>query len=664
MCAYGDGACGFMGILDSSTCINHITVLSISAILTVFLLINLILRITKTNVPVRKVLGLSSPLHLLSTAFNGGLALAYLSLSAYMLIENFTKSYITYYAPHWWLSVLSLGFYQLLLCMFFTCRNRYLKICLVLPTIFAGFLCCSSIGYLLKGKKLNIDALLDILSLPGALLWIVCAFYIPRDEEEIINENLYKPLNTDISPVQLDEKLKVENLSTAGFFSIMSFWWLNPLMKKGYEKPLEEKDIPELGEIDRAGTQYTIFLDKLIHQKQKGKQNSSPSFFWTIVSCHKRDIFISGFFALLKVFTLSSGPMILNAFIKVSLGQEAFKYEGYVLAVGLFFAKCTESLSQRQWYFRSRRLGLQVRSLLSAAIYKKQQRLSNLAKLTHSSGEIMNYMTVGAYRIGEFPYWFHQTWTTSLQLCIALAILYKAVGLATISSMVVIILTVACNAPLANLQHKFQTRMMEAQDERLKAMSESLANMKVLKLYAWERHFWKVIEKLRQKEYVWIRAFQLRKAYNIFLFWTTPVLVSAATFLSCYLLGVPLEPSNVFTFVATLRLVQDPVRQIPDVIGVVIQAKVAFERVVKFLEAPELPTEKVRKEAFASVEELIVMESCDFSWDENLSRPTLRNVNLVVRSGEKVAICGEVGSGKSTLLAAVLGEVPKTCGMV
>ncbi|KAJ4809753.1 hypothetical protein LUZ62_022319 [Rhynchospora pubera] len=664
MRACANSACGLTEIFYSSTCLNHIIVLSISAIISVLLLINFFLRVSKANVPVRSLFRISSPLHQLSSILNGGLALFYLGLGTYMLIQNFTRS-ITYYPPHWWLAMLSLGLYQTVLSLFSTSRFRYLKFWSILPSIFAGFTCSSSIIYLMNEKKLTMDAILDILSLPGALLILICALHKSEDEEETTSGNLYKPLNFDNNSVPFDQKPNVTPLSAAGFFSVMSFWWLNPLMKKGYEMPLEEKDIPQLGEIDRAGTQYIIFLDKLNKRKEESNENSSsPSIFWTIVSCHKREILISGFFALLKILTLSAGPMILHEFIKVSSGQEAFKHEGSVLAVGLFFAKCTESLSQRQWFFRTRRLGLQVRSLLSAAIYKKQQRLSNFAKLTHSSGKIMNYLTVDAYRVGEFPYWFHQTWTTSLQLCIALVILYEAVGPATIASMVVIILMVGCNAPLAKLQHKFQTQLMKAQDERLKAMSESLANMKVLKLYAWEGHFQKAIEKLRQQESVWIKAFLMRKAYNIFLMWSSPVLVSAATFLACYLLRIPLDPSNVFTFVATLRLVQDPVRQIPDVIGNVIQAKVAFARIVKFLEAPELQSEKLKKEAFASVKKPIVMESCDFSWDENFSRPTVRNVDLKVKDGEKVAICGEVGSGKSTLLAAVLGEVPKTCGMI
>jgi ATP-binding cassette subfamily C (CFTR/MRP) protein 2 len=534
--------------------------------------------------------------------------------------------------------------------------------------LFAGIVCALSLFSAILSKEVSIKVALDMLSFPGAILLMFCTFkgYKYQASDEGVDESsLYTPLNGEASDVSKSDSVgPVTLFAKAGFFSRISFWWLNPLMKRGRERTLEDEDIPKLREADRAESCYLLFLEQLNKQKQ-AEPSSQPSILRTIIVCHWKEILKSGFFALLKILTLSAGPVLLNAFILVAEGKESFKYEGYVLAITLFISKCIESVSQRQWYFRSRLIGLKVRSLLTAAIYKKQLRLSNAAKLTHSGGEIMNYVTVDAYRIGEFPFWFHQTWTTSLQLCIALVILYRAVGLATFAALVVVVLTVLCNAPLAKLQHKFQSKLMVAQDERLRASSEALINMKVLKLYAWETHFKTVIENLRKVEYKWLSAVQSRKAYNGFLFWTSPVLVSAATFGACYFLKIPLHANNVFTFVATLRLVQDPVRSIPDIIGVVIQAKVAFERILKFLEAPELQSENVRRKTnMESVNDAILIKSANFSWEENSSKPTLKNINLEIRPGEKVAICGEVGSGKSTLLAAILGEVPTIQGTV
>ncbi|XP_051197537.1 ABC transporter C family member 10 [Lolium perenne] len=660
-------SCVLKDVFDSSTCINHLMVIGINVLLIIMLTLQLIVKIPKSRASMRQLVTLSSPLQLAAVVFNFCLGLVYLGLGLWMLLNMFSRdAYV--YLPHWWLLTLSQGFSLIFSGFAFSIRPLFLgasfiRFWSVALTIDGAFICCSSVVEIVVEKAITIKACLDLLSLPAAFLLLLHCIQCSHDEEgyQGTGNALYKPLNTGADSEMADSDNKVTPLAKAGFFSNMSFWWLNHLMKMGYEKPLEEKDVPLLQTTDRAHNQYLMFLEEL--NNKQSQSHDTPSILWTIVSCHKRAIFVSGFFALLKVLTLSTGPILLKAFINISLGKGTFKYEGFVLAATMFVGKCCESLSQRQWYFRTRRLGLQVRSLLSAAIYKKQQKLSNSAKMRHSSGEIMNYVTVDAYRIGEFPYWFHQTWTTTVQLCIALAILYNAVGAASASSLAVIIITVLANAPLAKLQHKFQSKLMEAQDVRLKAMSESLVHMKILKLYAWEAHFKKVIEGLREVEYKWLSAFLLRRAYNSFLFWSSPVLVSAATFLTCYLLKIPLDASNVFTTVATLRLVQDPVRSIPIVIAVFIQAKVAFTRISKFLDAPELNGE-LRKKYHVGTDNPITMNSCGFSWDETSSKPTLRNINLEVRAGEKIAICGEVGSGKSTLLAAVLGEVPKIEGVI
>lgn len=653
-------------LIDPSTCINHLLI-SCFDLLLLIMLLSVVIQKSSLK-PYQGLIHRQrySNLQLVSAITNSALGLVHLFFGIWILEEKLRKNKTALPLDLWllefiqgltWLLVglsLSLKFKQL--------PRTWLKLFSVLIFLVSGLNCGLSLFYAINSIQLSLKVALDVLSFPGAILLLLCT-YKYKDTDREIDESLYTPLNGESN--KNDSVSHVTLFAKAGFFSRMSFQWLNPLMKSGKEKTLEDEDVPKLREEDRAESCYSLFLDQLNKQKKKDP-SSQPSVLLTLFLCHWREILISGFFALLKVLALSSGPMLLNSFILVAEGHESFKYEGFVLAVVLFFIKIIESLSQRQWYFRSRLVGLKVRSLLTAAVYKKQLRLSNSARLVHSSGEIMNYVTVDAYRIGEFPYWFHQTWTTSFQLCISLVILFNAVGLATIASLVVIVITVLCNTPLAKLQHKFQSKLMVAQDERLKATSEALVNMKVLKLYAWETSFKNSIERLRNEEMKWLSAVQLRKAYNTFLFWSSPVLVSAASFGACYFLNVPLHANNVFTFVATLRLVQDPIRTIPDVIGVVIQAKVAFARILKFLEAAELQSENVRKKGSdGNMKGSISIKSADFAWeDNNVSKPTLRNINLEVRSGQKVAICGEVGSGKSTLLAAILREVPNTQGKV
>ncbi|KAM4087722.1 hypothetical protein ACB094_07G016900 [Castanea mollissima] len=668
-CSYG-----FLSIIDPNTCINNCLVISVNFL---FLLMFVYLVLFRSFLR-KKIEPLQSkrfsPILIFSAIFNGGLGLAYLGSGFWICYKELSATG-TILPLHGWLVMLFQGFTWLMLDFTVIIDSLRLqhtttaKLFSIVALMYAGFLFLSSLWVIIVENMATMEMILDILSLPGAILLLLCVFR----GHKLVETDPYFSYDTSYAPLQSeDDNAKGENyfhenvtpFAKARFLSTMTFWWLNPLMKQGKEKILEESGIPQLRQEDQAQTCYLMFKGQLHKQKQKATYES-PSMFSVIFSCHKREIIISGFFALIKVLTVSTGPLFLKAFIEIADGKEAFKYEGYALAGGLFMAKCLESFSERQWFFRTRLIGLQVRSSLSAAVYQKQLQLSNAAKVTHSPGQIMNYVTVDAYRIGEFPYWFHQIWSTIIQLCIALSIVYYAMGLATGGALIVIILTVIATSPLAKLQHKYQTKLMVAQDKRLKAITEALANMKVLKLYAWEKHFKKAIEVLRKEESKWILPVLSQKGHYVSLFWSSQILVSTATFWSCYFLGIPLSTSNVFMFLSSLRIVQEPIRMIPDVAGVFIEAKVSLTRIVKFLEAPELENRNTRQKCNGKEQEhSIFMRASEISWETDSENFILRNINLFVKPGENVAICGEVGSGKSTLLAAILGEVPNIKGMV
>ncbi|XP_061990937.1 ABC transporter C family member 3-like [Rosa rugosa] len=450
--------------------------------------------------------------------------------------------------------------------------------------------------------------------------------------------------------------------SNAGIFSILTFSWMSPLIAVGNKKTLDLEDVPELDKGDSVVGSFPVFRNKLESERGALSRVTTLHLVKALIFSAWREILLTAFFVLLYTMASYVGPYLIDTFVQYLYGRREFEYEGYALVSAFLVAKLVECLSQRHWFFRAQQIGVRIRAVLVTVIYNKGLTLSCQSKQCHTSGEIINFMTVDAERVGDFTWYMHDPWMVVLQVALALLILYKNLGLAVIATLVATIVVMLANVPLGKLQEKFQDKLMESKDRRMKATSEILRNMRILKLQAWEMKFLSKIIDLRKTETGWLRKFVYTSAMTTFVFWGAPTFVSVVTFLACMLLGIPLESGKILSALATFRILQEPIYSLPDTISMIAQTKVSLDRIASFLSLDELKPDVIENLPRGSSDTAIEILDANFSWELSSPNPTLKDINLKVIHGMKVAVCGTVGSGKSSLLSCILGEVPKISG--
>ena len=523
-------------------------------------------------------------------------------------------------------------------------------------------------------SSVNIEILLknhvietfDIVQWLVHFLLLYCAFKnLGRIGNNRVQECLSEPLLA-----QKNETAQTE-LGHATFLSKLIFSWVNSLLSLGYSQPLALQDIPSLVSEDEANMAYQKFVhawESLV--RERTKNNTKSLVLWSIVRTYLEENILIAFYALIRTIAVVVSPLILYAFVNYSNRTEEDLKQGLSIVGFLVVTKIFESLSQRHWFFNSRRSGMKMRSALMVAVYQKQVRLSSSARTRHSVGEIVNYIAVDAYRMGEFPWWFHITWTSALQLVLSIGVLFIVVGIGALPGLVPLLICGLFNVPFARILQNCQSQFMIAQDERLRTTSEILNSMKIIKLQSWEEKFKNLVESLRNKEFIWLSKAQILKASGSFLYWISPTMVSAVVFLACSVTkSAPLNAETIFTVLATLRNMGEPVRTIPEALSNMIQAKVSFDRLNNFLLDEDLNNNESEKNLNQCSVNALQIQDGNFIWDheKNLNQCSvnaLTDVNLEIKWRQKIAVCGPVGSGKSSLLYAILGEIPKISGSV
>lgn len=148
-----------------------------------------------------------------------------------------------------------------------------------------------------------------------------------------------------------------------------------------------------------------------------------------------------------------------------------------------------------------------------------------------------------------------------------------------------------------------------------------------------------------------------------FTTWSTPSLVSVVTFTTCIFVGEKLIVGMVFPTKSIFKILQEPIRNFPQALISITQAMVSLDRLNRYMTNKELDPEAVEMLS-PNKEIFVVVENSTFFWDEEVSKSTLQNINLEVRSGSLVEIIGTVGSGNSSSLSSILGDEQKLSSVV
>jgi len=381
-----------------------------------------------------------------------------------------------------------------------------------------------------------------------------------------------------------------------------------------------------------------------------------------------------------------------------------------------------QSVVLHQYFHRSYRTGMRLKSSIITVVYQKALRIkpgqTNLGskqdkKKTKeeekkeeetkgegakeepkeekaSTGEIVNLMSVDAQRLQDLMSYFAILGSAPYQIVVSLVFLWFQVGPSVFVGVAIMIFMVPISGMVARQVKKYQRQLMKVKDERIKVTNEVFTGMSIIKLYAWENSFKRKVDDIRGEELKLLYKYKLVNCVSRVMWTIVPVLVSLGTFTTYVLLGNELTAAKAFTSMALFNILRFPLAFFPIMISNTMEASLSIDRIQRFLLLPEirqLPTmSDASKPAPRGASRGLSMMSTDarreisimgggsimrkpagvyisganLAWDDGT--PLLNNLDMVTKSGELTAVIGATGSGKSGLLSALIGDVWPTTG--
>ncbi|XP_044751191.1 ATP-binding cassette sub-family C member 4-like [Coccinella septempunctata] len=440
---------------------------------------------------------------------------------------------------------------------------------------------------------------------------------------------------------------------TAGIWSLLTFSYIHPIIRRGNKRDLTEDDIPKVWSKFKS----TELGDRMEQawENQKVKKGQKKSVFRLLVDCFWRQYLLLGIFQLVvkvtyAILTPRAVATLVNYFKE---GQtEISKNEAWFNGAIVIFTNAGYLFYEHHYVLLKTEFGMQIIISLSSLVYRKALRLSPAKLAEISIGKINTALVKDVVQIEEATYYLNDLWVEIVQSIVVLYLLYSMVGISGSAGLGTVFIVIIAQLYIALVVFKKRKAANNKSDERLQLTQEIITAIRVIKMYAWEKFFAKKIIGARKQEIRKIRTLTVLKFLAMFL-GNLCYKLSYLFIIIVYLwTGHNLSAEMVyFTATCYQRLRRAIAFIIPICCGSIAEFIACLKRIETILVAEEIdPNEQ-------NTPESVIMPKVDFvSVDVGVNKtPILKDVSMKLKPGLNVLI-GPVGCGKSTLIKAILKE--------
>nr|XP_014354031.1 PREDICTED: multidrug resistance-associated protein 4 [Latimeria chalumnae] len=444
-----------------------------------------------------------------------------------------------------------------------------------------------------------------------------------------------------MEPVNKEEK--PNPVAHANLFSKLFFCWLNPLLKIGHKRRLEEDDMYKVLPEDSSeilGEQLQWYWDKEVFKAKKDLR--VPHLTKAIMNCYWKSYSLLGAFTFLEESVKIIQPILIGNLISYFESYDSNDIEArntaYGYAAGVSLCSLSLAILHHLYFYHVQRAGMKLRVAMCHMIYKKALCLNHVALGKTTTGQIVNLLSNDVNKFDQ----------------VRCTVFNRDAATEDVRTQV--------QTNDYYIIHRSKTAVFT--DSRIKTMNEVISGIRIIKMYAWEKPFAELVHDIRRKEISKILKSSYLRGMNLASFFFSNKVIQLVTFMTYVLLGNIVTASRVFVAVSLYNSVRLTVALFfPLAIEKASESLVSIRRIKNFLLLDEIRKISVDVHSDGETDPLIHMQDVTCYWDKTLT-PTLQNISLSVTPGKLLAVIGSVGAGKSSLLSALLGELAKDSGTI